>query len=142
METFRIDPRDFISGPYVKCTKCGQETLGILGIHSERYTRRCRECWHTITIELPPIKKRVVYLDQSAISNMMKTLNPEVKGHKRTTEQKFWIRLFEHLEIVRSLQLVVCPESREHTFVSLLSPYHKPLMRICDHFSGGTSFFD
>lgn len=73
---------------------------------------------------------------------MMKALNPDVKGHKRTEEQTFWTRLFERLEIVRSLQLIVCPESREHTNESLLSPFYKVLMRICEHFSNGISFFD
>jgi hypothetical protein len=36
-----------------------------------RYTRRCKGCWHTIDVPLPKIRKKLVYVGQFAVSNMM-----------------------------------------------------------------------
>ena len=47
------------------------------------YIRRCIRCWLDKTIPLPAIKKRIIYLDQFVISNMMKELNaahPTMRG--------------------------------------------------------------
>jgi hypothetical protein len=41
------------------------------------YTRRCRACWFKAHVGLPPLSRKVVYIDQFAISDMMKTLNAE-----------------------------------------------------------------
>src|SRR5882762_7984011 len=125
MSTITIDPRDFISGPFRKCPKCGAEQFGVLMVSGKHYIRRCREraCWHTQRINLPGISKKIIYLDQFAISNMMKALNPEVKGHERAAADPLWRELFEALDVVCKLQLVVCPDSNEHRNESLLSPF-------------------
>jgi uncharacterized Zn finger protein len=90
-EIEKIDPRDFITGPFVKCPKCGGNEFGVLNIYDDRYMRRCRNrnCWHTVTINLPELRKKVIYIDQCAISNIMKVLSPEVKGHERAAEDPF-----------------------------------------------------
>src|ERR1700693_6379093 len=81
--TMRIDPRDFIMSPYLRCPKCGAEEYGVLSVSDTRCKRRCRICWYTATVDLPEIRKKIVYLDQFAFSNIMKFLSPEVKGHQR-----------------------------------------------------------
>lgn len=144
MGTITVDPRDFISGPFRKCPKCGAEQFGVLMVSGNHYVRRCRErtCWYTQRIGLPEIKKRIIYLDQFAISNMMKALNPDVRGHERATADPFWRELFEVLHVVCRLQLVVCPDSNEHRNESLLSPFYAPLKRMYELFSHGCSFRD
>ncbi|MGA8072478.1 MAG: hypothetical protein WB995_03325 [Candidatus Acidiferrales bacterium] len=72
----------------------------------------------------------------------MKVLSPEVKGHERTASEPLWKQLFEILEIVRHLQLVACPDSREHQHESLTSPFYESLKHTHEHFSGGVSFHD
>jgi hypothetical protein len=144
MGTIKIDPRDFISGPFRKCPKCSAEQFGVLMVSGNHYIRRCRErtCWYTQTIQLPELKKRIIYLDQFAISNMMKTLNPVVKGHERAAVDPFWRELFEMLNVVCRLQLAVCPDSDEHRNESLLSPFYAPLKRVYELFSHGSTFHD
>lgn len=138
----RIDPRDFIMTPYLRCPKCGAEEYGVLSVSDTRCVRRCRACWHTATVCLPEIRKKIVYVDQLAFSNIMKFLSPEVKGHERAAAEPFWKELFEILGVVRHLQLVACPDSREHQHESLTSPFYKGLKHTYEHFSGGVSFHD
>ncbi len=141
-ETIRIDPRDFIMGPYLQCPKCGVEEFGVLNIGDTCCTRRCRACWHTGTIRLPELKKKIVYIDQFAFSNIMKVLSPEVKGHERAASEPFWKELFETLGVACHLQLVACPDSKEHAHESLTSPFYKALKSTYEHFSTGVSFYD
>jgi hypothetical protein len=138
----RIDPRDFIMTPYLPCPKCGKDAYGVLSVSDTRCVRRCRECWHTGTQYLPKIRKKIVYIDQSAFSNIMKVLSPREKGHERAASEPFWTELFEILSVVCHLQLVACPDSREHQHESLASPFYKTLKRTYEHFSAGTSFED
>ena len=106
MGTITVDPRDFISGPFRKCPKCGAEQFGVLMVCGNHYIRRCREraCWYTQSANLPEIKKKIIYLDQFAISNMMKALNPSVKSHERAAADPFWQELFEILDVVCRLE--------------------------------------
>src|SRR6266576_2165974 len=140
--TIRIDPRDFIMTPYLRCPKGGAEEYGVLSVSDARCVRRCRACWHTATVYLPEIRKRIVYVDQFAVSNIMKLLSPEVKGHERAAAEPFWKELFEILGVVCHLQLVACPDSREHQHESLTSPFYEALKHTYEHFSGGVSFHD
>lgn len=144
MKTMVIDPRDFISGPFRNCPKCEGNEFGVLQIGGDHYIRRCRDrkCWFTQTIPLPKIRKKVIYIDQLAISNMMKVLNPAVKGHEHAASDPFWREMFELLDAVCKLQLVVCPDSDEHRNESLMSAFYEPLKRVYEHFSHGISFRD
>src|SRR5277367_5633765 len=138
--TIRIDPRDFIMPPYLQCPKCGGQEFGVLGLRRTACQRRCRECFHRADFPLPALKKKIVYIDQFAFSNIMKVLDPNVKGHERATADPFWRRLFETLSVVCHIQMVACPDSREHQHESLTSPFYKALKTTYEHFSGGVSF--
>lgn len=128
--------------PFLLCPKCEAEQYGVLSVSDIRCVRRCRACWHTATVYLPKIRKKIVYVDQFAFSNIMKLLSPEVKGHERASAEPFWKELFEILDVVCHLQLVACPDSREHQHESLASPFYKGLKNTYEHFSGGVSFHD
>ena len=92
----RIDPRDFIMTPYLKCPKCGAQEFGVLSVRDTRCERRCRACLNLGTQRLPAIAKKIVYIDQFAFSNIMKTLCPDVQGHEAAARQRFWEELFEY----------------------------------------------
>lgn len=139
--TIEFDPRDLIMGPFVLCSKCGVEQFGILSVRGTHYTRRCRNCWHKADFPLPEIRKKIIYIDQFAFSNIMKVLSPNAKGHERTASNPFWKELFETLAVVCHLQLVVCPDSKQHQYESLTSAFYKSLKRTYEHFSGGLSFY-
>jgi hypothetical protein len=136
MEIKKIDPKIFINPPYIKCPKCGKNSFGILGIYDNHYCRRCRECFYPkgdepyVRYPLPKLKKKIIYIDQFAISNMMKALNPETKAYKKGTIKKFWLTLFEKLDKLSKLQLIVCPYSESHRYESLAAPFYNDLKMI------------
>ncbi len=91
---------------------------------------------------LPELNKKIIYIDQFAISNMMKAINPKTKAYKKGTLDGFWVRLLERLHSLCKLQLAICPDSAFHREESLLSPYVKPLKRMYKSLSYGVSFDD
>lgn len=142
-----ISPKDFINGPYIKCPKCGKNSFGILMICDHHYNRRCSECYYPqgheplVTYPLPPLHKKVVYIDQFAISNMMKFLNPNTKAHQKGKVNSFWGMLFERLDTLCKLQLIICPDSDFHKYESLLAPFYESLKRMYELLSHGVSFY-
>lgn len=87
-----ISARDFVTGPYVRCPACGTHDLGVLMIEQDRCYRRCRNCLYPgqaldeAALPLPPLTKKIVYLDQFVISFMMKVLDPRTR---ESTDKKF-----------------------------------------------------
>jgi hypothetical protein len=138
MAEFVFDPRVFIQPPYITCPQCATEdTFGVLMI-GWGYTRRCRECWHTERFDLPEIRKTIIYLDQMAISEMMKALNPAARAHGRV--DAFWLELFERLDVLSKLQLIICPDSDTHRDESTVAPNPQALKRMYELLSHGISF--
>lgn len=139
-KTITIDPRIFISKPFTKCPKCGKEEYGTLSVNGTNYTKRCRSCWYTEGYKLPAIDKKVIYLDQFVISNMMKAINDKIG--KKDKVQKIYLKLFEVLDRLVKLQLIVCPDSTFHREESMLSTSDDSLRRMYEHLSHNTSFYD
>ena len=148
MTQIKFDPRLFISPPYIICPKCGKELFGVLNIGPRHYSRRCKECLYPshgeppANFELPELQKKVIYIDQCAISEMMKALNPKTKAHQKGSVDNFWVSLFERLDSLCKLQLVICPDSLYHMNESLVSPYYEPLKRMYEQLSNSVSFYD
>lgn len=141
MKKIRIDPRIFISSPYIVCPECKKDdSFGVLNIHGNSYTRRCRECWVSKSYKLPELKKKIIYLDQFVISEMMKAINDKLG--KKDKIDKFYFTLFEKLEELSKAQLIVCPDSTFHKNESLLSGYYASLKQMYEHFSNGATFYD
>jgi hypothetical protein len=143
-----ISPGDFIHGPYIQCPKCGKDTFGVLMIRDDHYCRRCRDCFYpggherAATYPLPPLNKKIIYIDQFAISNMMISLNPATKAHQKGRVDPFWNALFAKLDSLSKLQLIICPDSDFHEDESLLAPFYRPLKRMYELLSHGVSFYD
>jgi hypothetical protein len=86
----------------------------------------------------PPHFKKVIYLDQFAISEMVKAIDTRWKAHDRV--DPFWRQVFEALERACKLQLVVCPWSPFHEDESLVSEMFEPLKRMYEHLGNGVGF--
>jgi hypothetical protein len=86
----------------------------------------------------PPHLKKVIYLDQFAISGMVNAIDARSKAHARVNP--FWLQVFEALERVCKLQLVVCPWSPVHRKESLVSEMFEPLKRMYEHLANGVRF--
>ena len=92
---------------------------------------------HRMTL-IPPHRKRVIYVDQFAISDMMKAVNVHARAHKRV--DSFWLTVFELLERVCKLQLAVCPSSPAHRDESLVSRDFTLLKRMYEQLSNTVTF--
>lgn len=140
MPTITIDPKMFINKPYITCPKCNKESFGVLSIHSRHYVRRCRECRYDKSFSLPPVSRKVIYLDQFAISEMMKSINPSLK--KVNKVNPFFRTLFEKLDVLNKAQAIICPESTNHFDESFVSSYYPALKRLYQQLAHNFSFYD
>jgi hypothetical protein len=141
MSEAKFDPRDFISPPYRACPKCGNETFGVLTISGNSYSRRCRDCWHTVNrFPLPKLNKKIIYLDQYVVSNLMKLDNPVHQRNDSLKTNPFWQELRDLLMQLRRLQLIVCPDSASHVSESRISPFNAELKKTYENLSGGITF--
>ena len=109
MQTIKIDPKIFINKPYTECPNCHGQHFGVLHIYSNSYTKRCVDCRYDEKFSLPGLERKVIYLDQFVISEMMKSINSEL-GKKEKVDP-FYFELFKKLDRLNKLQLIVCPDS-------------------------------
>jgi hypothetical protein len=129
--------KEFVQEPFWTCPDCGAEgTFGVLMICKRHYVRRCIHCWFDKSVPLPPLQKRIIYLDQFVISNMMMTLDPTVSKNV----DGFYRTLFEKLDRLSKLQLIVCPESPIHDYESAVDPRYEKLRAVFRLFSHGIGF--
>jgi hypothetical protein len=132
----------WVSGPYETCPGCGEGTFGRLWVHSRSYVRKCDRCGHIERFDLPELRKKVIYLDQFALIGMLKALHPEAQKVPEAEGER-WRTLFEKLDRLTKLQLVVCPESRAHEAESALHARHfDALRRLYELFAHGAEFQD
>ena len=90
MTSWTFDPADLITAPFGQCPRCeAPEEFGVLEVADDRYMRRCRRCFHTEITLLPPLSKKIIYLDQMAISDMMKAINPREEANQRDRVPEF-----------------------------------------------------
>lgn len=142
-----FDPRVFISPPYIDCPYCGKQSFGVLMIGLRSYSRRCKECMRpsghevSATYPLPPLSKKIIYLDQSAVSDMMKVLNHNMNAYKNGRVSPYWKDVFMKLDRLCKLQLVVCPESTFHEMESIITEHFEAYRRMYWQLSGGVSFY-
>jgi hypothetical protein len=138
--SMQFDPREMISPPWRTCPSCGKDNFGVQIISGSRLMRRCRDCWHNQFYQLPALRKRIIYLDQFVVSNLMKLGNPGVKGHERVVAVPFWCELRDLLFQLRPLQMICCPDSGSHEDESRISQYNAELKKTYEALSGGVTF--
>lgn len=136
----RFDPRDLISPPWRTCPSCGKDKFGVIIISGSSLTRRCRDCLHKLEYQLPQLRKKIIYLDQFVISNLMKLKNCATKGHATVAADPFWRELHDLLFQLRQLQMICCPDSGSHVQESRTSPFNAELKRTYEQLSGGITF--
>lgn len=139
--------RDLISGPYKNCPnpEClDKESFGVfMPISGSRtYSRECIKCWHRQDFDLPKIQKKIVYLDQFVISNLIKLLDKSHPSHQKIKSDPFWESLFIKLEKASKTQAIICPDSFYHRDESITGGVNFRLMkRLYEHFSNGKTLY-
>lgn len=112
------------------------------------YQRRCQDCGkrdgfdNAARYRLPPLDKKFIYLDQSAISDMMKALNPAMSANKKGKVDPYWYELFCKLDRLCKIQLLVCPNSVYHEMESVLSEDFEAYQRMYHQLSCGVTFIN
>ena len=135
-----FNPRNMISPPFRQCPACGKEEFGVHLISANRYMRRCRDCWHNQYFPLPKLRKKIIYLDQFVVSNLMKLDNPGLQRNDRLTKDAFWTELRDLLLQLREMQLICCPNSGSHEAESRISLFNDELKKTYEALSGGIKF--
>lgn len=110
-------------------------------LHVSRHVAhaRCTTCFGDWQWALPPIRKRVIYIDQNALSDMMKALNPASRGHGKV--DPVWLELYRRLARLVQMQVVVCPVSEYHERESrFAAPMQAALERLSVHLADGIRF--
>ena len=139
----KIDPRDFIRAPFVECPNCREIQFGILSIRCTSYSRRCRNCLHPkppnpgFDVQLPKLSKKLLYLDQFAISELAKIRS---RPPRQSEKGSIWDAIAARLDRLLRLQLIACPDSSIHEEESQASGFFQPLQETFKRLSAGVSF--
>jgi hypothetical protein len=124
--------------PFRKCLRCESESFGTLSVGGNRVTKRCKECRYSHDEVLPDVDKRVVYLDQFAVSELYK-----IKTNTRkpgAPHDQFWRDCYAFANRAYLRQQVIFPASNLHSDETIV--WHSPAELRLAHemFSGETSF--
>jgi hypothetical protein len=124
--------------PFRKCPKCKKESFGTLSVGSNNVTKRCKDCRCSHDEILPDVEKRVIYLDQFAVSELYKT--KEGKRRVGAPSEKFWQDCYALADLAYKRQQVIFPASNLHSDETIV--WHSPSELRLAHamFSGETSF--
>ena len=138
-EPFVLDPGMLIAGPFHPCPQCGQVELGTLFLRGNIHARRCRSCFHKDKERLPPLAKKLIYLDQMVFSGIAKELDP-VWREKTQRRDDFWLEAFDQIDRLVKLQLIVCPDSPVHDEESSYDDrFESVLRRLYEHLASDVS---
>jgi hypothetical protein len=130
---------DLIRPPLHTCPKCkAEQSFGVLLVSDASFVRRCRNCWHTETNPLPPTPRRkVVYLDQFVISEIMKARRgPKTSGRR----DPYWADLDRSLVRTLLMQLAAFPDSPFHDEETGLARDKRDIQDALGALSGGFTF--
>src|ERR1700733_1879651 len=129
----------FERAPFEACPKCrAPGSFGILSAGGSTLQRRCKICRYGHSEVLPDLDKKVVYLDQFAVSEIFK-----VKAGTRNAAaggQVFWEEVKARANRAYLLQQVIFPTSDIHRDETIVSPFGNELGLAHEMLSGDGSF--
>lgn len=127
--------------PFKRCPKClADDAFGILWVGGNSLTRRCKRCSHKLYYDLPNLNKKVIYLDQNAISNIFRisSQNATRSGNNDT----LWNKITDLSRRTFLLQQTVFPLSDIHRDETLVYIHSESLNLAHEMLSGDVSFVD
>src|SRR4051812_24655719 len=91
-------------GPLESCPKCSApESFGRTVFRQRGLSFKCKACGCAESKELPPITKTIIYIDQFALSKMVKN-----------KDEPFWADLNDRLTRLKTNEIITCPYSPIH----------------------------
>lgn len=119
--------------PFLQCPKCKTRAFGVLNVGGVHYVRRCNACDFSQTFNLPKPSKKLVYIDQYAISFDVK--EKIGRAHKK------WPAVKRALEHALHMEAIACPYSEFHEGESSLEKnLAKELKHTYKRFAQGEMF--
>lgn len=123
--------------PFWLCPECKmQDAFGVLWVRENSYKRRCKNCGYKADFFLPDVDKKVIYIDQFAISNLFLFRSDR---DKKSPLKDFWIQLHDQILNVLLLQGAIFPHSNIHLDESLVARTFDGLRDTYRSISGDTS---
>lgn len=127
--------------PFKLCPKCSADNaVGTLWIGGTSLTRRCKNCGEKLYYDLPKLRKKVIYLDQNAISNIFNV--SESKNPKIGNRDSFWRKISEFSRKIFLLQQAVFPLSDIHRDETLVYLHSEALNLNHEMLGGDVTFVD
>jgi len=114
-----------------ECPRChAPASFGPRQIMGQYWVTRCSKCPYYTHERLPPITKKIIYLDQCFLSNVLSAKEPR------------WKTACDKLRALIWLDFAICPYSRVHGDESLLAEYSRDdLKALYRELSGGDNEF-
>lgn len=129
----------FEHGSFRNCPQCGQpDSFGVLNVGGMFARRRCKACRYSHSEELPALNKRVIYLDQFAISNLYLVKSGTMPAGANS--RAFWVEAEKQVNRAYLLQQAIFPGSNIHDSETIVSPFAAELRLAHEMLSGDTSF--
>lgn len=129
----------FESGPFRTCPNCQTaDSFGILSVGGSSLNRRCKNCRFRLSEPLPTPDKKVIYLDQLAVSEIFKTKSKTRRPG--ASNELFWIDVEREANRAYLLQQVIFPASSIHRDETTVSHFASELSLAHEMMSGDTSF--
>jgi hypothetical protein len=131
----------FETHPFLDCPACNAPSaFGVLSIGGNRLSQRCQKCKFIGQTILPRLNKRVIYLDQFAISNVYKIRSGE--SLRPVHVHNFWVEFERRIQRAKTSHAAIFPSSDIHMDETIVSRFSSELRVEHEIFGGGASFVD
>jgi hypothetical protein len=121
-----------------RCDACGQNYGVLTAVRHEITTFRCASCGDVSWSDMPTLDKKVLYLDQNAISEIFKVRTGTMRADAK--HRSYWQEVSDLLEKAVLLQQVICPASDIHRDESILFARGGELSLAHEMLGGDASF--
>ena len=140
--------KQVISPPFIVCPGCGKKSFGISKIFPGYYLRKCKKCFYPnaqrneseVYYILPHISKKIIYIDQFALSYMVRAIHPDMKATGNSYADNFWVNMYQKLDRLIKMQIIICPQSSFHLQESVVSNFFEHLEKMYHLLSRGAKF--
>ncbi len=113
-----------------QCPDCGHGRYGNVDVYGDHVLRGCEHCRMSERVWLPPLRKKVLYLDQPFFSGAF-------RGGERN---RHYVELADHIQRAASAQLVTIPRSSIHDYETRLWQRGDELLEFIKRTSRGHTF--
>jgi hypothetical protein len=110
------------------CPGCGKKSFGNVDVYSTHVLRGCGACKYKESVRLPPIRKKILYLDQFFLSHVF-----------RGSDARF-VEAASRIEKLAALQLLLVPYSSVHEDETHQWERHAELFKFIKATSRGHEF--